>query len=129
MQRGEPRQTAQPPAPLGVAKKVFVGRGAISKLRGRARKSSTETYAAHATATGIHLDSLHVDVEADIDLNGFLHLRLKTAGLRNVRVTVVVKADASDSDLEQLLDITRRASPVYDTVSDAVPIDATVARA
>lgn len=88
----------------------------------------TGTYAAHATAKGIRLEALHVDLEAEIDLNGFLQLQPTRAGLRNVRVTVMVKADASDRDLEELLDVTRRASPVYDTVSNAVAIESTVAR-
>jgi uncharacterized OsmC-like protein len=89
----------------------------------------TGTYAAHATAKGIRLDALRVDVSADIDLNGFLQLKPTRAGLRNVRVSVAVKSGAADADLDGLLEITRRASPVYDTVSDAVAIDAAVIRA
>jgi uncharacterized OsmC-like protein len=86
------------------------------------------TYAAHATARGIQIDALEVELEGAIDLNGFLQLSSTRAGLSGVRATVRVQSAASDSDLRELLDVTRRASPVYDSVSNPVSIQASVER-
>lgn len=89
----------------------------------------TGTYAAHATARGIPIDALHVDLEGDIDLNGFLQLQNTRPGLQHVRARVHVTSPASDDELQELLDVTRRASPVFDSIANPVPIDASVERA
>jgi hypothetical protein len=39
---------------------------------------------------------------------------------------IAIVSDASDEQLEKLLAITRRDTPVFDSVSNPVPIDATV---
>ena len=88
----------------------------------------TGTYAAHATAKGIRLDSLEVELAGNIDLNGFLQLRSVRAGLNGVRATVRVRSKASDEALAELLEITKRASPVYDSVANPVSIEASVQR-
>jgi hypothetical protein len=43
-------------------------------------------------------------------------------------VTVRVNSNATDAELNGLLDVTRRASPVYDSVSNPVKIDSRVER-
>ena len=86
------------------------------------------TYAAHATARGVKLDDLEVELEGTIDLNGFLQLRRTRAGLEGVRAVVRVASDASDAELQELLEITQRTSPVYDSVSNPVKIESSVER-
>lgn len=87
------------------------------------------TYAAHATARGVHLDGLEVTVESAIDLNGFLQLAPTPAGLDGVRVTMRVRSDADDDTLEEIRRIVTHASPVYDSVSRPVSVESRVARA
>jgi uncharacterized OsmC-like protein len=87
------------------------------------------TYAAHATAHGVHLDGLEVTVESAIDLNGFLQLAPTPAGLDGVRVTMRVRSDADDDTLEEIRRIVTHASPVYDSVSRPVSVESRVARA
>lgn len=84
------------------------------------------TYAAHATAKGVRLDSLEVELESRMDLNGFLQLQQIPAGLDGVSVRIRVGSDADPEVLEEIRDIVTRASPVYDTVSSPVEIDSTV---
>lgn len=86
------------------------------------------TYAAHATARGVKIDELEVDIESSIDLNGFLQLRPTRAGLAGVRATLRVKSDADPAVLEELRQVTTKASPVYDSVSNPVHIESAVER-
>lgn len=86
------------------------------------------TYAAHATARGIRIDELEVDLEGQIDLSGFLQISSVRPGLSQVRTTVRVKSDADEAALQELLDVTRSASPVFDTVTKPVAIESSVAR-
>jgi len=71
------------------------------------------TYAAHATARGLRLDDLEVELEGTIDLNGFLQLAPTRPGLHDVRAVVRVESDVSSAELQELLEVTKRASPVY----------------
>lgn len=80
------------------------------------------TYAAHATARGVKLDELEVELESRIDLNGFLQLRPTTPGLQGVEVKIRVKSDADPATLEELREVATSASPVHDTISRPVDI-------
>ncbi len=86
------------------------------------------TYAAHATAQGIEIEEMEVEIKSQIDLNGFLQLAPLRAGLTGVRATVRVKSNADEPALQELLQITRRASPVYDSVANPVTIESTIQR-
>lgn len=86
------------------------------------------TYAAHATARGVRLNDLEVELEGSIDVNGFLQLRPARPGLQGVRAVVRVASDASDAQLQELLEITQQASLVYDSVSNPVKIESSVER-
>ncbi len=84
------------------------------------------TYAAHATAQGIEIEELEVEIEGQIDLNGFLQLAPTRAGLSGAKVKVRVKSDADEAALEELGQLTTQASPVFDSVSNPVPIESSV---
>lgn len=81
-------------------------------------------YAANATAAGIELRDLRVDVDGDLDLHTFLGLNPDgNAGFESIRATVHVDADATP---EQLTDLHARVvatSPVGHTLSRPVPTD------
>lgn len=87
------------------------------------------TYAAHATAHGVRVDGLEVSVESAIDLNGFLQLAPTPAGLEGARVTIRVRTDADDDQLEEIRRIVSQASPVYDSVRRPVSIESRIVRA
>ncbi|MBW3670922.1 MAG: OsmC family protein [Acidobacteria bacterium] len=86
------------------------------------------TYAAHATAKGIDIERLEVELDGGIDLSGFLRLSNIDPGLDVVRLKVRVKSDATEEQLRDLLDVTRSASPVFDSLSRPVRIEPIIER-
>ena len=73
----------------------------------------------HAAARGIALESVESQLEGDLDLRGFLGLSDQVRrGYKEIRVKFNVKSDASPEQLEELT----KFSPVYDIISNAVPV-------
>jgi uncharacterized OsmC-like protein len=54
------------------------------------------TYAAQATARGINIDDLEVEVDGSIDLQGFFQLAPIRAGPSEIKVNVRVKSDNAE---------------------------------
>lgn len=88
----------------------------------------TGTYAAQATARGIRLDGLEVEVEGKIDLNGFFGLQSVRPGLTDVRIRIRPQSDADAVVLDEIREATLKASPVYDSVAHPVAIETMVVR-
>ncbi len=81
------------------------------------------TYRAYATAMGIPLESVSVELEGDIDLRGFFAVDESVrSGYRNIRAVVRIKSDASDADLQKLREIVNAHCPVLDIISNKVPV-------
>lgn len=81
----------------------------------------TTSMVAHAAVRGIHIDALESELEGDIDLRGFLGLADDVPkGFTNIRVNFKVKTDA-----ENLAKLKGFAmfSPVYNTLTQGVPVD------
>lgn len=81
------------------------------------------TFAAHATANEVDISGLEVELEGGIDLSGFLRLAEVPAGLDGVRVKIRVRSEATEAKLQELLDLTSKASPVFDSLSRPVRIE------
>ncbi|MEW6248668.1 MAG: OsmC family protein [Nitrospirota bacterium] len=80
----------------------------------------------HAAAQGIHLESVESSLEGDLDLRGFLGLSDQVRkGYRQIRVKFTVRTDAPADQLRALC----RFSPVFDIVSNPVPVTVTVDKA
>lgn len=89
----------------------------------------TGTYAAQATARGVVLQRLEVDLETMIDLQGFFGIDDDVRpGLQGVSATFRVTADADDATLEEIADAVTRLSPVHDTLTNPVAVSLTVQR-
>ena len=87
----------------------------------------TTTLVYHAAAKGIHIDEMESSFEGDLDLRGLLGLPgAKRNGYEEIRVRVKVKADASREEIEELVKLAERRSPVYDIVTNAVPVKVTI---
>lgn len=84
------------------------------------------TFAAQATARGVAIESLEVDLEGAIDLNGFFGLRPVPPGLSDLRVAFRVESDADDETLREILAAAKAHSPVHHTVATPVEIEASV---
>ncbi len=83
----------------------------------------TTTMVYHAAARGIHIESVESELEGDLDLHGFLRMDDSVRnGYENIRVKFNVKSDATKEELAELA----RISPVFDIVSNPVPVDVAV---
>jgi len=83
----------------------------------------TTTMVYHAAARGIQIESVESELEGDLDLQGFLGLDENVRnGYENIRITFKVKSDASPEQLAALA----KFSPVFDIVSNPVPVDVKV---
>jgi len=83
----------------------------------------TTTMAYHAAARGIEIEAIDSQLEGDLDLRGFLGLSDEVRkGYREIRVNFRVKSTASPSTLSELA----KFSPVYDIVSNSLPVEVRV---
>jgi uncharacterized OsmC-like protein len=84
----------------------------------------------HASARGIRIDEVSSTLEGQLDLRGFLGMDDTVRnGYEKVRVTFRVKGDATDEQLEELCRVAQQRSPVFDIVSNPVPVEVKLERA
>ena len=79
-------------------------------------------YAANATARGIGLDSLSIDVSGPVDLHTFLGLREGHAGFSEIEAVVHLESPASADDIAALHAHVLGTSPVGHTLQAALPV-------
>jgi uncharacterized OsmC-like protein len=77
----------------------------------------------HAAAKGVTIRSMESRLEGDIDLQGFLGLRDDVPrGYKEIRMFVKIDADAPPQKLEEIVQLGPTYSPVFDTITRAVPV-------
>ena len=77
----------------------------------------------HAAARGIHIEEVESYLEGDIDLHGFLNLdRRVRKGCQGIRVNFKIKADVPDAQLQEIAQLGPGFSPVFDSLTNGVPI-------
>lgn len=79
-------------------------------------------YAANATAAGITIDDLRIDLEGELDLHTFLGLRDGHAGFDAIRVSVHLESRADQSAIEYLHRRVVETSPVGHTLQRPIPV-------
>lgn len=79
-------------------------------------------YAANATAAGIELKSLRIELEGDLDLHAFLGLRDAHAGFDSIKATVSIESGAAPAQIEELHTKVVSTSPVGHTLKQAIPL-------
>jgi uncharacterized OsmC-like protein len=83
----------------------------------------TSSIVYHAAAKGVRIHSMESRVEGDIDLQGFLGLRDDVPkGYKEIRMYVKIEADAPSEDLAKIVKLGPIYSPVFDTLTRAVPV-------
>jgi len=83
----------------------------------------------HAAARGIHIDEVESSLDGDIDLLGFLDLDENVRnGFKSIRVNFKIKADLSDEQLQQIGQLAPDRSPVFDTLTNGVPVSVNAER-
>ncbi len=77
----------------------------------------------HAAARGIQVEEVESQLEGDLDLHGFLGLSEGVPnGFENVRVTFRIKSDVPRETLEELCQLAKKRSPVFDMLTHGVPV-------
>ncbi len=79
----------------------------------------------HAAAKGIKLNAVESRLEGDIDLRGFLGISDEVRrGYDNIRMYFKIDADVPDEQLEELIEMGTKYSPVFDTFTNPVTVTA-----
>src|SRR6202035_5388266 len=77
----------------------------------------------HAAARGIQIEQVESSFEGEIDLHGFLNLDSKVRkGYKAIRVTFKIKADVPDAQLQEIVKLGTSFSPVFDSLTNGVPV-------
>lgn len=83
----------------------------------------------HAAARGIQIEEVESSFEGDIDLHGFLDLDKSVRnGYQGIRVNFKVKADVPDEKLQEIVQLGTGHSPVFDSLTNGVPVSVTANR-
>jgi uncharacterized OsmC-like protein len=98
-------------------------------LHGLAGCLST-TFVYYAAAQGVKVDSIDYTLEGDLDVQGLLGISKKVRpGFQNIRVTFHIRSEAPMEKLQELVNLARMRSPVFNTISEPVPIHVNLERA
>lgn len=85
------------------------------------------TFMYHASASGVKVEELDISLEGDMDLQGLLGISDDVRnGYENIRITIRVKADAPKERIEELCALAQKRSPVFDIVTNPVPMSVMV---
>jgi len=80
-------------------------------------------YAANASAAGVEIEDLKIELSGDLDLQTFLGLKPGHAGYGGLSVKVHLDSDATEEQLAALHDKVVNSSPVGHTLSNPVPLN------
>ncbi|MGI9616970.1 MAG: OsmC family protein [Acidimicrobiales bacterium] len=99
----------------------------VEQLLGALGNCLAVGYAANATAAGVEIKSLTVDVEGALNLQTFLGLNAEgNAGFEGIRVEVQLDSDAGPDSIAALHETVVGTSPVGHTLERPVPLDITI---
>jgi uncharacterized OsmC-like protein len=77
----------------------------------------------HAALRGIQIEEVESTLEGDIDLHGVLDLdRNVRKGYQGIRVNFKIKADVPDEQLQEIVQLGPGYSPVFDSLTNGVPV-------
>jgi uncharacterized OsmC-like protein len=76
-----------------------------------------------AAARKVELTEVRSTVTGDIDLNGILGLQDVRNGYQKVSVKFVVKGNAPEAVLREIVEQSRQRSAVYDVITNGVPVE------
>ncbi|HSR63445.1 MAG TPA: OsmC family protein [Gammaproteobacteria bacterium] len=109
----------EPPVLLGENK----GANPVEVLLHALAGCVTTTTVLHAAARGIRITELSTELRGEMDLQGLLALDdAVSPGYEQIRIRMHIKADCSEEELDELLDVARGHSPVCTTVCRPVPV-------
>lgn len=99
----------------------------VEQLLGALGNCLAVGYAANATAAGVELRDLRIELEGDLDLRTFLGLADDHAGYQSIRVKVHLDADADAETLDRIHRQVVGTSPVGHTLQRPIPLSVELA--
>jgi len=83
----------------------------------------------HASARGIHIEQVESSFEGDLDLHGFLDLNPSVRkGYQGIRILFKISANVPDDQLREIVQLGTEHSPVFDSLTNGVPVSITAER-
>lgn len=79
-------------------------------------------YAANASAQGVEINDLRIELSGDLDIQTFLGLKPGHAGYGGLSVKVHLDSDATEEQLSTLHQTVVNGSPIGHTLSNPVPL-------
>jgi len=95
----------------------------VEQLLGALGNCLAVGYAANASAAGIEIRQLRIDLDGDLDLHTFLGLADGHAGFSAIRAAVHLDTDADEAAVAELHRKVAATSPVGQTLSRAIPVE------
>jgi uncharacterized OsmC-like protein len=115
----------EPPVLLG----KDTGANPVEHLLHALASCLTTSMVYHAAARGVHIEEVESSLEGDLDLHGFLALDKNVRnGYQGIRVKFKIKADVPDEQLQEISQLGPGHSPVFDSLTNGVPISVTAER-
>lgn len=74
----------------------------------------------NAALRNIRIDSLHIDVQGDIDFRGYLGIPVERMGYHHIQIEYDIKSGATDEEITELLEYVQKTSPVLDIISNSL---------
>jgi len=89
----------------------------------------TTAIVAHAAARGIEIKGVETSLEGELDVQGFLGMSdTVPVGYQGITVTFKIDADVTDQEKEELIQLSKRFSPVLSTIVNPVPVQLKLAK-
>ena len=83
----------------------------------------TTSLIAHSSAKGIKIKGVQSRYEGDIDLQGFLGVSEEVpVGYKKIRVYFKIDADVSEEQKEEMVQMAKKYSPVFNTITKSAPV-------
>ncbi|MBQ9055536.1 OsmC family protein [Rhodococcus sp. (in: high G+C Gram-positive bacteria)] len=119
-------ESDEPAALLGTDKAASPAEYILQALAG----CYAVTYATNAAVRGIELSSLRLEMQTDVDLQGFLNLDdAVRPGLQEIRINVHAESPNSTSEqLQALTEAVQKRSPIRDTLANPVHVVTTLVK-
>lgn len=80
--------------------------------------------ASFAEKLGVELEGFWVDLEGDLDTDGFMGLSDVRPGYSNIRFNFHIKSNSSEKNINKLVELIEKRCPVGDTVANVVKLEA-----
>lgn len=76
-----------------------------------------------AEKNGINLEDFWVELEGDLDLDGFMGLSDVRPGYQTLRYNIHIKTDASEEKAKEFVEFILKRCPIRDTIENVVKIE------